>query len=688
MKLRNFKGALYRDAVFDRSAVSEETRSAELSFSSEAGVSRWGEMEYLSHDETSVDLQRLTDLGVLLFNHDANQPVGSIKRVWLDKSKKKCRAEVQFDRDTASDVIFQKVLSGTLRGVSVGYVVRDWEQVKVGAKSTDKRFKGPCYVARSWEPLEVSVVSVPADASVGVGRSFEEDNEGRDPEMDKEQMIKNIRSLAEKLRSEKASTAEMFRAAVAAVVETGGGSVDDFKAEIDEEAARFTAAATPPAAKPEGGAPAGDAAARAAELAERQRGEEIRAMEREFDLDLSAHISSGATVEEVRKVVLTELAKRRAPIANAHVGEEESAKFRAAARDALLIRSGQTVKAPAAGAEDVRGYRLERLAEECLARHGDRIPQDPREMVGRALTTTDLPVILGDVARLSLLDGWTEAPETYLNWVDDTGSCSDFKENKGARPGEMDPLLEIPESGEYKYGSMGEESEKWHIATYGRMFKVTRQALINDSLGALTDIPRRMGQEAKRKLGDIAYAPLLGNEMMGDGTVLFHANHNNLQTAAAFSFDNFEATIGALATMELAMANQKGVDKKHRLNIQAVYIIAPVALKLAVTRFLAQTSTPLNVDTAKNTATGSAANPYAGVFIPVFDARLDDVSSTAFYLAAAKGKTVKMYYLNGIKDPYLEQKDGWNMDGTEFKVRIDAGSKAMDWRGLQKNPGK
>lgn len=61
--------------------------------------------------------------------------------------------------------------SGTLKGVSVGYSVDAWEEVAAGKKSSDGRFTGPCYIAKKWTPLEVSIVSVPADPTVGVGRS-------------------------------------------------------------------------------------------------------------------------------------------------------------------------------------------------------------------------------------------------------------------------------------------------------------------------------------------------------------------------------------------------------------------------------------------------------------------------------------------------------------------------------------
>ena len=80
-------------------------------------------------------------------------------------------AEVEFDTDEDAEKIFRKVQSGTLKTTSVRYRVDAWEEVKAGGVSADGRFTGPCQIARKWTPLETSIVSVPADATVGVGRS-------------------------------------------------------------------------------------------------------------------------------------------------------------------------------------------------------------------------------------------------------------------------------------------------------------------------------------------------------------------------------------------------------------------------------------------------------------------------------------------------------------------------------------
>lgn len=143
-----------------------------LSFSSEEPYERYWGKEILDHDPTAVDLTRLNSIGVLLFNHNRDKVVGRINRAWVENQRG--MAEVEFDNDQESEIIFQKVKSGTLKGVSVGYQIGVIEEVMPNKLSTDGRFTGPCEVARQWTPHEISIVSIPADPTVGVGRDLRE----------------------------------------------------------------------------------------------------------------------------------------------------------------------------------------------------------------------------------------------------------------------------------------------------------------------------------------------------------------------------------------------------------------------------------------------------------------------------------------------------------------------------------
>jgi hypothetical protein len=294
-------------------------------------------------------------------------------------------------------------------------------------------------------------------------------------------------------------------------------------------------------------------------------------------------------------------------------------------------------------------------------------------MVGRAFTTSDLPILLANVANKQLLTGWNTAEETWHIWCG-TGSLPDFKETEVDQASETDDLDLVQEGGEYKYGKLVETKEKMRLFTYGKLFAVTRQAIINDDLGIISTIPSKHGRSAARKVGDLAYEVLTANPYMGDNQVLFHADHKKLHSAGA-------VTIGNLGTAITAMKKQKDANSKA-LNIRPVFFIAPVELEGSCEQFFISTLEGVQ-------AKPNLINPYSGrYFTRVYEARLSDNSPTAWYLAAQKGMTVQVNYLNGQTDPYLEQKEGWSVDGVEFKVRIDGSAKALDWRGISKNPGQ
>lgn len=164
------KSTWQRDKPLNLKSDSENERVITLSFSSEEPYERYFGPEILDHQDGAIDMSRLQSIGCVLFNHNRDSVIGKIRKAWIENNRG--YAEIEFDTDEFSEKIFQKVRNGTLKGVSVSYVVNNYESVKEGKKSTDGRFNGPCYIARNWEPLEISVVSVPADPTVGVGREF------------------------------------------------------------------------------------------------------------------------------------------------------------------------------------------------------------------------------------------------------------------------------------------------------------------------------------------------------------------------------------------------------------------------------------------------------------------------------------------------------------------------------------
>jgi hypothetical protein len=358
------------------------------------------------------------------------------------------------------------------------------------------------------------------------------------------------------------------------------------------------------------------------------------------------------------------------------MGAMSKDRFRAAAGESLLIRAGLT-QGNVHGGRDLASLSLRELARECLVRAGIKVPGNSMEMIGRSLTTSDFPKILANTANKALMSGWESAEETWNQWCG-VGQVSDFSPHSMVRAGEMDDLQEIPEGVEYKYSSFTEAQEQYQIATFGRIVPISRQSIINDDVGALTDALAKRGEAASRKIGDVVYAVLTANPAMGDSVDLFHNDHGNLLPAA-------EVGVESLGSAIAAMKLQKDLDGKRRLNVRPRFFLAPVTLEGDSEQFF--TSTGLTY-TGSTDAAKAPSNPYTGnYFTRVYEPRLDDDSTTAWYLAGPKGKTVVVFFLNGIRAPYLESKEGWTVDGVEYKVRIDVGAKAVDWRAMAKNPG-
>lgn len=165
----DFRPVRFMEAGIRALEGEENDRSFELSFSSEEPYGRWYGVEILDHSDGCMDLSRLKSMGVVLFNHKTDRVIGKITKVWTEDGRG--MAVIEFDDDDDSETVRKKVAGGTLKGVSVGYSVDAWEEVAAGKLSSDNRFKGPCYIAKKWTPLEISIAPVPADPTVGVGRN-------------------------------------------------------------------------------------------------------------------------------------------------------------------------------------------------------------------------------------------------------------------------------------------------------------------------------------------------------------------------------------------------------------------------------------------------------------------------------------------------------------------------------------
>ena len=160
--LRNLTGKYQRAELTSFDEVEE--RTFEFPFSSEYPVARYFGNEILSHESKAADLSRLNDGAPLLFNHNPDRVIGVVERAYIDGNKRRGYARVRFSRNPFAQEILSDVKDGVLRNVSFGYSIDKMEERGSGD-----------FVATAWSPYEISVVSVPADPGVGIGRSLEDD---------------------------------------------------------------------------------------------------------------------------------------------------------------------------------------------------------------------------------------------------------------------------------------------------------------------------------------------------------------------------------------------------------------------------------------------------------------------------------------------------------------------------------
>lgn len=625
---RSILGNYCRESTIDN--VDTDSRTVELSFSSETPYGRWFGDEILCHDEECINLERFNNgLGTALFNHDRDAVVGHVEKAWIEDNRGK--ALVRFDEDEQSDTIFQKVQSGTLQGVSVGYSIKRYEVLdEKDSVSSNGRFKGPdTYVVTDWEPLEISIVSVPADPTVGVGRSAEEihtsiDTQEEEKSMDEKEILKT-----EDVKSTEPVEAGITQADLAKAMEQ-----------------------------------------------ERKRTSEITALFRDFDVEgADEAIVMGVSVDEARAMVMEQLRARNKGV-SVTMGEAESDKFRAAAQDAVLMAVGIPVSDAAPGAHELRSHSMVELAREALQREGLKANYaDNMEMTRAAINSTStFPAIMSNLADKSVMNGFNEAETTFQIWAG-KGSNRDFKEAARVALSEAGNLELVPEGGQFPQDVFGEASARTKVATYGKIFSLTRQAIINDDLGLFSKIATKYGSAAKRLVNKMVYAQLTGTVKMQDNVALFDAKHGNVATTGE------ALSLKAIAKAITAMRRQKGITDAANLNITPKYLVVPPELEVTAYQIVNSTA-------AVDGANSGVVNPYKGRFVVVADAELTDPDAWYLVADANQHDTIEVTYLNGVETPRLETRQGFDVDGIEYKVAFDVGVDAIDFRGLYKNAGK
>lgn len=603
-----------------------DDRTATLTWYTGASVRRFDgrgafEMRF-SMEPQAIRMTRMSSGSAPLLNSHrdftVDDVIGVITKSWVENGHGK--ATVRFSKRNDVDPIWQDVQDGILRNASMGVAIHAVEDVTPQGVSLRQM------LVTDWEPEEISLVPIGADP--GAGFRF-----GRAPSPKEQQMEETT------------------------ITDAG----EQARVEINVDAERQAAA-----------------------LAERTRIQELEKVGRAIGLDeklVSQHVGAGTSIEEFRKVALDELAKRSesTPIrsAAATVTRDEADTRRAGIGAALLHRYDPTVFPMKDDlGRDWGGLTLLDMARECLEASGTRTRGMGRSDVAKlALSTSDFPHILADVANKTLRQAYTAYPRTFLPFSR-RRSAADFKNINAVQLGESPSLQKVNEKGEFTHGSIAEGKETYKLATYGRIVSITRQVIINDDLSAFTRIPAGFGVAAATLESDTVWGIITSNPNMGDGVALFHTTHTNLNTGGTTAL-----ALTGLGGGMAAMAKQKGLDGTTVLNIQPRYLAVPVALQLTAFQLV-----------AANLAPAQSANvvpEYIRALTPIAEPRLDASSTAAWYLFASPDQidTIEYAYLEGQDGVYIETRQGFDVDGVEIKARLDFGAKAIDWRGMQKNAG-
>eukprot|EP00873_Tetraselmis_striata_P040201 jgi/Tetstr1/460465/TSEL_005724.t1 len=410
--------------------------------------------------------------------------------------------------------------------------------------------------------------------------------------------------------------------------------------------------------------------------------QEIRALAATFSLGddwANELIDRGASDEEARAAALETMrtTRERAPVARSSgmVHHDDPATLATRMGEAVYATRVNPAHELSEQARVFSGMTTLDMARDCLQRSGvSTTGLAPADTITRALhSTSDFPAIFADTANRILRTAYQAAPATLKRLARQT-SHNDFRAKTKVQAADMAKLEKVNEHGEFKSSGFVEAKETYAIGTYGTIVGLTRQALINDDLGAFTDLAGKLGLassefEAQFLVDLLTMAGGVGPNM-GDGKAVFHADHGNLAgVGAAISKETLSAA-------RLAMRRQTGINGRA-ISIAPKFLVVPPELETTAEEILA-TIQPTRTDDV---------NVFGGKLELVVEARLYDVNR--WYVAAdpATVEGLEYAYLMGSEGPQTESRAGFEVDGVEVKVRLDYGASFLDWRGWYMNAG-
>ena len=666
-----------RAATLEPATFNEADNTVEIVWTQGATVRRFDYWEGKPYDEAldvtpeAVDMTRF-DAGAVqvIDNHRLYGGVAAIlgiaERGWIANGEG--RATIRLSQRPEVAGIVADIRAGVIRAISFGYSVQQYA-ITPGAQRTDGGTVD-LYRAVRWTPQEISFVTVPADAGAGTRSA---------PQASQQQGAQQGGLPCEFVRAAAHPSATQEQRMPQANTQGDGGTADTQQT-ADNTGAVSRAA---PAATPAPAAPQADAT-RAADV--------VALCQRHGASDLAEGLlRQNATIDQARAAILDRMdaqdQQRRggSTVSVQTVRDEHETRMRGM-QEAILSRMDPRTALTDLGRQ-YRGMSLIEMAREALEGLGVSTRGLSRnEIASRAFsvraggyhTTADFPSLLGGVGSRRLRAAYEAAPSTFQLWARRAANLQDFRITNVLAVGGAPELKKLNEAGEYTYGTISEDATGYRAFSYGRAIGLTRQMFVNDDLGAFDRLLQRFGEAARRLENRLVYDQITGNPTMQDGTALFHSTHNNLlASGSVFSLDSMKA-------LRKQMRKQKDLDGKTTLNLAPAYLIVPSDLEQDAYTFTSSSYVPAKASDVNEFRAGGRT-----AVEPIVEPLLDEVSTTAWYMAASSGQidTVEYAYVDGSEGVRTETFASEDIDGVKVRATLDFAAKVIDWKGLQKANG-
>jgi hypothetical protein len=659
LQTREESGLVFRAALEPKSANDAE-RTIDLVWTTGSAVRRYDwrtgadYLETLSMNPKHVRTERMNDGGPVLDSHarwSVKDVIGAVVPGTFKLDGERGTATVRFSKRDDVTPVWQDVKAGIVRSVSVGYQIHKWERTAATEKEIEQR------KAIDWEPHEISMVPIPADAGAGT-RSADEalaQTRAGEAEMDAEEK-KAMEEKAKREAEEKAKR-EAEEKQQREIREA------DAKREAEEKAQRE----------------AEEAAKRAKDAADAatKRAAAVAALCDEFQVapeQRNAWLSEGRSVSECKIAILDGMAARSkeshiSPVTGGD-GRREQMAVRDAA-DAILMRAGEKVEGD--GHRNFAGGRLLRMAEQILGMGGVNTRLlDPNELAKRALATSDFASVLYLVGEKQVRKGYEGVPLVHRAIFRKT-TANDFREKNQVLVSAGGMLQEIPENGVIPMAGATSEQSKYKIKSYGLMYAFTRKMIIDDDISAVTKIAQSRGRsvaETERKLvWDFIMSNTLAGPTSQDGTAVFTTGHGNYPNASGTPISDV-----TLTAARVSFGNRLGPDG-FAMNAQLKHIVTSVVGE-------APWDILLNGMWVPQSNTGVVVTDRMRQ-VQLHVEPLISTTKKHWYGFADYNQVdhFEYAYLAGAEGARLEQRNGFNPEGIEYKVCMDFGIGAIDWRG-------